>query len=428
MANLSSKTGFTPLLTQVPLANNGNTTVQNMSAYDGQILTGFVYVDATTDYRVTVIVQVVKNGAGTYEVLADIFGDNLSGNPIVTFSMSGNDLIATLPNFTGFSSAFIKYKLDAPALGANFPLTVDSTNVAFTDIKASTAAGLNFKENGGTSNGSMADDGGWFFGQPGGGAAHTFVGRNGNPTSFSGSIVCDQTTLSNSLSFRLGSYNTGSFCWLQSLETGTANPKPFRFYTGSTNAGSYETDATWIIGDATQIGGSSYPGQKIVGRTNGGTIAAGYVGEYLSAIATCTHGSTTSTGSGTALNSLAQNTDYILQTSSTVPFKLTLTSGVWLLWMHTEFTDANKTSTSSGITLLQLGVDNNTTATAPTNFFRNSRRDLYGDSTSGTSATFSVMNRVNISSTTDYFIVWRHQQASAINASITGRLAALRVA
>lgn len=130
MANLSSKTGFTPTQTRVSLANNGATTVQNMAAYDGQILTGFVYVDATTDYRAVVIVQVVKNGAGTYEVAAaDISGDDIGGSPIVTFSMSGTNLVATLPNFTGFASAYIQYKLDAPALGANFPLTVDGSNV-----------------------------------------------------------------------------------------------------------------------------------------------------------------------------------------------------------------------------------------------------------------------------------------------------------
>jgi hypothetical protein len=130
MANLSSKTGFTPTTTRVSLANNTATTVQNMSAYDGQILTGFVYVDATTDYRAVVIVQVVKNGAGTYEVAAaDISGDDISGSPIVTFSMSGTNLVATLPNFTGFASAYIQYKLDAPALGQTFPLTVETKNI-----------------------------------------------------------------------------------------------------------------------------------------------------------------------------------------------------------------------------------------------------------------------------------------------------------
>lgn len=165
MANLSSKTGFTPNLTQISLANNAATTIQNMSAYDGQMLTGFVYVDATTDKRAFCVVQVIKNGAGTYEVAAaDVSGDDEGGSPIVTFAMSGNNLQATLPNFAGFTSAYIRFKLDAPALGAQFPLQVSSDNVSYTDIKAATSGGLNFKENGGTTNGSMADAGNFTFG------------------------------------------------------------------------------------------------------------------------------------------------------------------------------------------------------------------------------------------------------------------------
>lgn len=135
MTNLSSKTGFTPNLTQISLANNAATTIQNMSAYDGQMLTGFVYVDATTDKRAFVVVQVIKNGAGTYEVAAaDVSGDDEGGSPIVTFTMSGNNLQATLPNFTGFSSAYIRFKLDAPALGAQFPLQVDGANVTLATL------------------------------------------------------------------------------------------------------------------------------------------------------------------------------------------------------------------------------------------------------------------------------------------------------
>lgn len=131
MANLSSKTGFTPVQTRVTLANNATTSVQEFAAYDGQELTGFVFIDATTDYRATVKIQVVKNGAGTYEVAAaDIAGDDNGGSPIVSFSMSGSVLRATLVSYAGFVSAYIQYNLNAPALGANFPMTVDASNVS----------------------------------------------------------------------------------------------------------------------------------------------------------------------------------------------------------------------------------------------------------------------------------------------------------
>lgn len=54
MANLSSKTGTitTPVQTQISLANNATTSVQDMSAYDAQEVMGFVYVDATAVLKV----------------------------------------------------------------------------------------------------------------------------------------------------------------------------------------------------------------------------------------------------------------------------------------------------------------------------------------------------------------------------------------
>jgi hypothetical protein len=43
--------------------------------------------------------------------------------------MSGSVLRATLVSYAGFVSAYIQYNLNAPALGANFPLTIDGSNV-----------------------------------------------------------------------------------------------------------------------------------------------------------------------------------------------------------------------------------------------------------------------------------------------------------
>lgn len=132
MANLSSKTGTvtTPVQAQLSLANNSVTSIQDFSAYDAQEISGFVFVDATSDYRASFTVSVVKNGAGTYEVAAsNIQGDDLSGSPIVSFSMSGSILQATLGNFSGFASAYVRYQLSAPYLGGNYPLTVSASQV-----------------------------------------------------------------------------------------------------------------------------------------------------------------------------------------------------------------------------------------------------------------------------------------------------------
>jgi hypothetical protein len=131
MANLSSRTGLTPVQTTIALANDATTTIQNFGAYDAQELIGYVSVDADTDYRAAVRVTVVKNGAGTYEVAAsDVAGDDLGGNPIVTFSMSGSNLQATLPEFTpGFVSASIKYHLVSPVTNGNYPLSIDGGQI-----------------------------------------------------------------------------------------------------------------------------------------------------------------------------------------------------------------------------------------------------------------------------------------------------------
>jgi hypothetical protein len=130
MANLSSKTGFSPLQTQIYLTNNATTSVQDMSAYDAQEVTGFVYVDASSDLRCSFTVMVVKNGAGTWEVASvDLAGDSYSGSPLLAFSLSGSVLRVTLPNVTGFASAYIRYQLSAPYLGGNYPLSVSASQV-----------------------------------------------------------------------------------------------------------------------------------------------------------------------------------------------------------------------------------------------------------------------------------------------------------
>lgn len=149
MANLSSKTGFSPIQTQVNFsAVNSATSVQDFAAYDAQELQGFVYVNTTSTgaltLRASVKVMVVKNGAGTYEVASvDISGDNVAGNPIVSFSMSGSVLRATLSSsITGtWGSGYIRYQLSAPYLGGNYPLSVSASQVLGSVTGTAPAAG-----------------------------------------------------------------------------------------------------------------------------------------------------------------------------------------------------------------------------------------------------------------------------------------------
>lgn len=144
MANLSSKTGTitTPVQTQISLSNNAATSVQDMSAYDSQEVTGFVYVDATNDLRCSFKVTVVKNGAGTYEIASvDQAGDSYASAPLLVFSMSSSTLRVTLPNVTGFASAYMRYQLSAPYLGGNYPLSVSASQVLGNAAGTAPAAG-----------------------------------------------------------------------------------------------------------------------------------------------------------------------------------------------------------------------------------------------------------------------------------------------
>ena len=134
MANLSSKTGTvtTPVQTQLALSNNSTSSVQDLSAYEAQDLSGLIYINATTSYRASFSVSVVKNGAGTYEIAAvNIQGDDVSGSPIASFSMSGSILQVTIGSFAGFNSSnsYIRYQLSAPYLGGNYPLSIDGSQI-----------------------------------------------------------------------------------------------------------------------------------------------------------------------------------------------------------------------------------------------------------------------------------------------------------
>lgn len=145
--------------TEIALANNAVTNVQSVAAYQAGELTGWVEIDGTTDLKFYVAAPFAKNGAGSdYNISPQYVGDT----PPVGFSMSvtsGGIIQATLPSIAGYVSAKINFALNAPAVGATFPLTVDSTAVQFSTLKAKDSGGFVFQENGGTQIGSWSDSG-----------------------------------------------------------------------------------------------------------------------------------------------------------------------------------------------------------------------------------------------------------------------------
>ena len=125
-----SVVGSSNARTQIALANNDTTTVQNISAYDAGELTGWISITATTPLRFYVAAQFSKNGAANnYNVSYQVSGDTPPLGFSVTATAAGL-LQVTLPSVTGFASASINYALNAPAVGTTFPLSVDAASIA----------------------------------------------------------------------------------------------------------------------------------------------------------------------------------------------------------------------------------------------------------------------------------------------------------
>ena len=122
---------------QIPIDETGAASnIQNFSTYDAVELIGYVFASKTSalDSRASVKLSIVKNGAGSYEVAAsDIAGDDYSGSPIVSFSMSGSLLQATLDSALvaaeSPSESYIRYALSAPAVGGPDNISIDSSKL-----------------------------------------------------------------------------------------------------------------------------------------------------------------------------------------------------------------------------------------------------------------------------------------------------------
>lgn len=135
--------GGANLRTAIGLSNNATTNVQNVSAYHAGELTGWVEIVNTTaanSLKFFVRAAFAKNGAATdYNLSYQTTGDT----PPAGFSMgvtAAGIITATLPNVSGFSSAYINFALNAPAVGTTLPLQIDSGLVTNNGITGVTGA------------------------------------------------------------------------------------------------------------------------------------------------------------------------------------------------------------------------------------------------------------------------------------------------
>jgi hypothetical protein len=129
--------GGTNARTELALTNNASTAIYSApSGVDAGEISGWVFVNATSSSRFFLNAQIAKNGAGTdWNVSYQVSGDTPPVGFSVTVSSVGVVSI-TLPNVTGFSSAKVNYSLNASAVGATFPLSVDASTITAGTVAA----------------------------------------------------------------------------------------------------------------------------------------------------------------------------------------------------------------------------------------------------------------------------------------------------
>jgi hypothetical protein len=108
--------------------------VQDVSLYDAGSIEGWVYIDAPTDIRFYVKAPFSKYGAAAnYYISPSYVGDTPPAGYSMTITAAGLIQI-TLPSIASFTSAVINFALNAPAVGTNFPLNLDSANLTNSGI------------------------------------------------------------------------------------------------------------------------------------------------------------------------------------------------------------------------------------------------------------------------------------------------------
>jgi len=120
--------GGTNARASVSLTSGATTNVQNLAGYDAGELTGWVFISSAAPVRFYVSAKFAKSGPGSdYNLSYQTTGDTPPSGFSLQISTSGL-LSCTLPASSG-STSVINYALNAPAIGASFPLTVDAGTI-----------------------------------------------------------------------------------------------------------------------------------------------------------------------------------------------------------------------------------------------------------------------------------------------------------
>jgi hypothetical protein len=121
--------------TTISVGNNQATNVVSVVDYNSLKLEGELNVTRSSggNQRAYYTVEAAKNGAGVWQVSASYTGDDVLYTTLPSWDVASNNLQVTMPLVTNFSSASLTYALNAPAVGASLPLSIDSSALNILD-------------------------------------------------------------------------------------------------------------------------------------------------------------------------------------------------------------------------------------------------------------------------------------------------------
>ena len=123
--------GGTNALTTIAFSNSATSNIQDVGSYQGGELSGYVSISATTSSKFFIKAQFSKNAAGTdFNLSWQYSGETPPASFVMSVTAAGLIQI-TIGTLAGFTSASITYGLNAPAVGATFPLSISTDTLIY---------------------------------------------------------------------------------------------------------------------------------------------------------------------------------------------------------------------------------------------------------------------------------------------------------
>lgn len=123
-----SVVGGTNARTQLSWSVTGTQDFQSVTNYEAGEVTGWVSTTGTPNKKFYIAIQFAKNAAGTdYNVSYQTTGETPPAGFSVGYTSGTSSLNLVIP--AGVSSTTLNYALNAPAVGATFPLSVDASSI-----------------------------------------------------------------------------------------------------------------------------------------------------------------------------------------------------------------------------------------------------------------------------------------------------------